>query len=474
MTRSNTLLVADAVSVHAGAQTLLRPLSFALQAGDSLTLLGESGAGKFLLAQALMGRLPAGLQARGQVQVDGHTTAAADGAARRPLWGRTLALLPQEPRLALAPLRRLLPQLSEVHHRVRGDAPHQSVAQAHATLVRVDLAAAAHQHPGQLSGGMAQRAVAAIAMAGGARILLADEPTKGLDAVQRDHLLNRLREHLAQGGVLVMITHDLQVARALGGQLMVLRDGEVVETGHAEQVLHAPQAAFTRTLCEAEPHHWPRRPTRPRGEALLTAEGLQHRLGHRTLFQDLSLRLHRHDRWVLRGPSGAGKSTLGNLLVGLQRPQQGRLHLQSTLHAQARQKLFQDPVTAFPPSRLLAQTLADAARQHHQPWAHVQAQLARLGLGDHLLQRLPSQLSGGELQRLALIRALLARPAVLLADEPTSRLDLITQRHAMQLLLDAVEEAEAALVLITHDDAITQAVATHVQGLGATESPAVA
>jgi len=454
------LLAVEHLGVHVGTRPLLRDVSFRLRAGEALTLLGESGAGKSLLAQAVMGNLPAALRAEGRVALAGTESRAADTRARRPHWGRTLALLPQEPALALDPLMRIAPQLSETHELVRGAAFEAAQAAALGDLESTGLASSARRYPWQLSGGMAQRAAAMVARAGGARVLLADEPTKGLDRHWRDHAVAMLQDVQRSGGCVVVITHDLRVAQALGGQLIVLRAGEVAEQGDTHAVLANPQHAFTRRLVAADPTHWPRRRAAAPGAPVLSARGLSKGFGGKQLFEDLDLQIRAGDRFVVQGPSGTGKSTLGNVLLGLLPADRGVVHRAEGLGSTACQKLYQDPVASFAPRVSLARSLKDVAVRHRCPWPQVLQQLQKLGVAPDMLQRRPSQVSGGELQRIALARILAAKPALVFADEPTSRLDPVSQQEAMSVLLDALDERGAALILVTHDEDIAQAVGT--------------
>ncbi len=162
----------------------------------------------------------------------------------------------------------------------------------------------------------------------------------------------------------------------------------------------------------------------------------------------------------MQGPSGTGKSTLGNVLLGLVAPDTGRVERSARLRPHAFQKLYQDPVGSFAPHISLAQSLRDAARLHRCDWKAVQQRLAQLRVPEDLLARKPDQVSGGELQRIALARVLVAQPALLFADEPTSRLDPITQQEAIQVLMGAVQETGAALMLVTHDPHLAAAVGT--------------
>jgi ABC-type glutathione transport system ATPase component len=265
MTASDALLRVQGLAVHdAHGQALVRELSFTLREGEVLTLLGESGSGKSLLAQAVMGALPQGLRGSGQVQLRGGLH-----------WGRRVALLPQEPGSALSPLMAAERQVAEVHHLVAGrDAP-AALRQARLDLQALGLAAATGKRPFELSGGVAQRVAFAASRAGGAPLLLADEPTKGLDAAMCGQVVALLRRHVAAGGALLVITHDIVVARALGGRVAVMQAAEWLEQGEAGQVLQRPQHPYTQALLAAEPARWPRRPgPAPAGAPLLQARGL--------------------------------------------------------------------------------------------------------------------------------------------------------------------------------------------------------
>ena len=264
---STPLLVVEGLGIQVRGKALLRDISFALHAGEALTLVGESGAGKSLLAQAIMGNLPPALQATGQITLDGTTTRAQDAAARRALWGRKLALLPQEPSLALNPLARVAPQLAEVYRLLHQQPPSAASAQAEQVLGAAGLGGAGSHYPWQLSGGMAQRAVAAITLAGGAPVLMVDEPTKGLDPEACAQVAALLMAAQTQGQGLLTITHDLELAAHLGGRIAVLRHGCIVEQGPATEVLQAPRHPYTRALLAAidhEPSHCTLRAERAR------------------------------------------------------------------------------------------------------------------------------------------------------------------------------------------------------------------
>lgn len=449
------LRIEDLRVAAADGAALLRGVSLAVAPGVPLTILGETGSGKTLLAEAAMGTLAPELRASGRVVVEGVASDAGDPAARRALWGRRIALLPQEPWSALDPTMRALPQVAETHRLVRGLGAAAARARAAADLAAFGLDGAGRRFPHQLSGGMAQRVAVAAARAGGAPLLLADEPTKGLDAGLRDAVVAALRAALDAGGALLCITHDVAVARALGGEIAVMLDGEVVEHGPAARVLRAPAHAYTRRLLAAEPAAWPDPPPAPPGDApAVAAEGLAVSRGGRVLFSGLDLALARGDWAAATGPSGCGKTSLGDVLLGLRPPAAGRVRRAPGVARTAFQKAYQDPVAAFAAHVPLRTALAEAARLHGVARPRVEALLARLRVAGALLDRRPDQVSGGELQRIALARALLPDPVFLFADEPTSRLDPVTQQETMALLREVSAERGLAVLLVTHDAAM--------------------
>ncbi|SEB07737.1 ABC transporter ATP-binding protein [Rubrimonas cliftonensis] len=448
----------DDLRVSTGGRRLVGPVGFTVEPGRPLVILGETGAGKSLIAQAVMGSLPRGLIASGAVSLDGARVDALPRGAREALWGRRIAILPQEPWRALDPLMRNLSQVAETHAEVAG----QDWAQAR-TLARADLAdlglgaQAAAARPGQLSGGMAQRVAFAAATAAGARTLLADEPTKGLDDARRNDVARLLRRFVEGGGVLIAITHDIAVARALGGDVMILRDGEVLETGPSERILSDPQSDYGRALVEADPENWPFWTSTAAGAPVLAAEAITVGRGGRALLGGLTFALREGARIGVIGPSGLGKTSLLDTLAGLIEPMSGRLLRHGAGERPlAVQKLFQDPPAAFAPLATLAEQFRDLARRHGLVPQAIPALMQRLGLAPELLDRRPAQVSGGELQRLALARVLALRPAAILADEPTSRLDPVTQRNVMAVIGEAAEEAGAAVMLVTHNGALAQ------------------
>jgi peptide/nickel transport system ATP-binding protein len=461
------------LAVTTTGRALVDVTDLQLHRGRPVTIVGESGSGKSLLAHAVMGTLAPELQVRGSMTLDGQYLDLAHRADRRRLWGRTLALLPQEPVLALDPTMRVGGQVAEGAATWRTDRRQARTASS-ALLARLGLGGEVRAFPHTLSGGMAQRVAFAAATIGGAPVLIADEPSKGLDELARAELAALLRHHVETDGVLLTITHDLDLARTLGGDVLVMKDALVVERGPADEVLDHPRHPYSRRLLAAEPSRWshpwmrqhPTHTTTAGGRGgsrdpdavLITGAGLGKSLAGKTLFHDLDITVTAGERLALTGPSGSGKTTLGNVLLRLLPPDTGRVEHSPALAGGRLQKLYQDPAQAFPARVPLRSAFGDVIRRHRCDPRHLDTLLGTLRLAHDLLARRPGQVSGGELQRLAIIRAVLLAPTLLFADEPTSRLDLITQEETVRCLMDQVDDTDCALVLVTHDQALATAV----------------
>ena len=474
-TADDVVLSAEDVSVRVqGAQTaLLEPVSLALKAGEPLVVIGETGSGKSLLAQALLGTLPPELVASGSLWLDGEPYPLHTPENRRPLWGRRLAVLPQEPWLALDPLMKVIRQVGEAYRLVAGRSAQASHAAARSDLEQLGVAAASEQLPGKLSGGMAQGVAFAAARAGGAPLLIADEPTKGLDAARVSEIGELLLKSLAETprAGLMVITHDMALAHQIGGRLMVVRRGQVIEQGATRDVLAAPTHAYTRRLVNAAPQAWPEAAFKPAadsasrdgkaaGETIIRAENLTIARGDTTLLRDVELSVKGGEIIGVQGASGCGKSSLGDALLGLLPPHSGRV----VQHAERLeyQKLYQDPVATFPPRRTLGRLLKDLSARHGLDDSQLPQLMEQLSLAPELLSRLPGQVSGGELQRFALLRLMLIKPRFVFADEPTSRLDPLVQQEVIACMVKMVREQGTALVLVSHDAALLRKVADRV------------
>ncbi|SEO73344.1 ABC transporter ATP-binding protein [Aquisalimonas asiatica] len=454
------------LSVFAGDDCLVENLSLTLNRGERLTILGETGAGKSILAQAVMGLLPPGMTTQGRIRIDGRDLRDLDEDTLHQLWGRTITMLPQEPWHSLDPLMRSQQQVAEVYECVLDQS--RSVAQqsAHRDLDGVGLANDGAKLPGELSGGMAQRLAFCAATAGGARIILADEPTKGLDASKRDYVATLLTRQADDGAVLT-ITHDIDVARQLGGRIIVMRHGQVVEEGSAGQLLAAARAEYTRELMAASPALW-ESVDKHAGRRLrqqtpvIQARQLSKVRGGKRLFHELDLDVFPGEVIGVTGDSGCGKSTLGDILLGLLPPDTGTVQRAEGIPGHKYLKLYQDPPAAFAPGVPLGRLFDDLIQLHGLDADRLPPLLEQMRLAPELLERPAGDVSGGELQRLAIARTMLLEPVLLFADEPVSRLDPITSRDIILMLGELARTRNYAVLLVSHDPVLVDRVCHRV------------
>lgn len=439
-------VVIDRLSIKHGNTVIIDNVSFRLAHGESLTILGETGAGKSVLAQAIMGDLPTDFDVTGSVVVDGLDMLANRQQAQR-LWGHRMMMLPQEPWHALSPMMTLGQQVAEVYRFVKGQSRSKARDLSQQALTRFGLEQAAHKVPSQLSGGMAQRGAFVCSNATGAEILLADEPTKGLDISLRHDVTQQLASHCSKG-CLLTITHDVEVARQLGGRLMVMQQGCIVEQGNANRLFSQPKSHYAKQLLH--PARYESGKSANTSRPLVTVKNLTLQRGHQTLFSQLNFTLNQGEFIGLYGPSGVGKSSLGDALLGLL-PFDGEITFHTVLPRHQKLKLYQDPPAAFAPDVPLITLLEDVTARHNIPQSQILVLADELGLTASLLRRSATEVSGGELQRVALLRALLLQPQFLVADEPTSRLDTLTSQRITRLMVEKCRDMGCTVLFISHD-----------------------
>ncbi|GHB11201.1 MULTISPECIES: ABC transporter ATP-binding protein [Streptomyces] len=452
----------DGLTVEVDGQVLVDRVGLRIRPGTVTALVGASGSGKTTTGLALLGEYPAGARVTGEVVVHGR-----------------IGFIPQHPASVLNPARRVGALLRDMARQQVRDLPRtrrraaarQRVAEALADAQLPDAAELLRRYPHQLSGGQQQRVVLAQALLLGARVLVADEPTTGQDALTKRRVVDQLASVARRGIAVLLLSHDLDVVRELADEVVVMRGGRVVEKGPAHKVLENPVHPWTRELL-AEPRTVPYAEEGRAGTEVLRVDGLvaHHGAGGSRVpvLRVAGLTLRTGECLAVVGRSGSGKTTLARCLAGLHRDHRGQVLLDGeplprSLRDRSREQLaavqyvFQDARAAFDGHRpVLDQVARTAVRLRgagrEEATAEARRTLADLGLGDDLVRRLPGLLSGGELQRAALARALLARPRVLVCDEITSGLDPVTRRSLLDLLTVLVRQRDGlCVVLITHD-----------------------
>ncbi|MDQ1049382.1 ABC transporter ATP-binding protein [Streptomyces sp. V4I2] len=448
--------------VEIDGRAIVDGVNLRVRPGKVTALVGASGSGKTTTGLALLGEYPPGARVTGEV----HRSA--DG---------LVGYVPQHPAAVLNPARRVSallhdiarPQVRGLPRAERRTAARELVLRSLSDAQLADGEALLRRYPHQLSGGQQQRVVLAQALLLGARIVVADEPTTGQDALTKSRVVGQLAAVAARGIAVVLLSHDLDVVRALADEVLVMRAGRVVESGPVERLWTAPRHEWTRRLLDVQRAAAPRDGTGiEAAQPLLNVLNLTAVHGRTTVLRAPHLALHPGECLAVVGRSGSGKTTLARCLAGLHRDHDGEILLdgvalprslrhRSRTQLAAVQYVFQDARASFDEHRpVLGQVARTAVRlrgaDDRTATEEASATLGRLGLSDDLAHRLPGELSGGELQRAALARALLARPRVLICDEITSGLDTVTRRALLDLLAGLVGDGDdLSLVLVTHD-----------------------
>ena len=474
-------LKVEGLRVVIGDRPVVDGVSITVEPGECLAIVGESGAGKSMIAHALLGLVPAGAAVTADtLEVDGIELRAADERAWRDVRGSRIALVSQDALVSLDPFRRIGREIEEPLeiHRVGPRAERLRRAELALEAVAMpDVPRRMQAYSHELSGGLRQRALIAAALVTEPRIVIADEPSTALDATVQLRILRLLREIVDAGTALVVISHDLAAVTHIADRVAVVQAGRIVELGRTADVLERPQHAHTRELVDAWRIHTDPRPE-PGGEVVLAADVLVKSFpGAGRVVDDVSLTLRRGATLGVVGESGSGKTTLARMLMGIEQPDRGTVTLDGVAWSPLReaerrarrariQLVHQNPRAAFNPrwtiGRSLDEALAAGGTARTDREAGVTRALEQVELDPALARRRPGQLSGGQRQRAAIARALAVRPDVLILDEPVSALDASVQVTVLALLDRLQRETGVAMLMISHDLRVIAAVADDV------------
>jgi len=484
------------VATPDGAKTVLDGLSFDLFAGETLCLAGESGSGKSMTALAIMGLLPRPMAriAGGSIRLgETELTELGENGYRRIRSAR-IAMIFQEPMTSLNPLMTVGAQLREVlleHGQCRRSEVPGRALQLLRDVRLTDPERRLKQYPHELSGGMRQRVMIAIALACDPEVLIADEPTTALDVTVQAEILDLMRALQSEHGTAVlMITHDMGVVAEMADRVIVLRHGQQVEAAPVRSLFAAPESAYAQELLAAVPRlgQAPDRPGGPAGAPVLEVEdltvrfdvkgGVLNRAVARVFaVEGVSFQIPAGRTLALVGESGCGKSTIGKALLGLV-PWEGSIRVAGRqthgLGPQAMkavrrdiQMVFQDPGASLDARMTVGDQVAEPMRVHRLAGGaemrdRVEYLFRRVGLSADSINRYPHEFSGGQRQRVCIARALALSPKIIVADESVSALDVSVQAQVLELLQELQVQDGLSYLFISHDMAVVEQMADRV------------
>ena len=472
---------------------LVDNISFDIAEGQSFALLGESGSGKSLTALALLRLLSSNLQiCSGSVELNGTDLLKLPASQMRFYRAAKLAMIFQEPMTSFNPVMKVGKQILEplaLHRKQKGAEAHKSALQLFEDVGLPDPERVFQSYPHQLSGGMKQRAMIAMALVANPALLIADEPTTALDVTIQAQVLELLCDlQKRRGMAMLFISHDLSVVSNVAERIAVMRYGKILEEANADIFFKQARHDYTRSLYQMLPDQSKRgyllnpegqlqkldgadRTSQGRVEVddlavhFQLRSGLLRQIKHTVKAVDgVSFTLRRGRTLALVGESGSGKTTIARALLALNRPSRGKIHIVAEsggpepvddIKAQT-QIVFQDPFYSLNPKMSIAQILGEAllCKGCDDLDAELNRLLEQVGLSDDYLRRYPHQLSGGQRQRICIARSLAAKPDFIIWDEPTSALDVLVQAQILNLLQELQIQLNLGYLFITHDISI--------------------
>ena len=483
------------VSFHTrnGLVRAVRDLSFQVEAGQTLAIIGESGSGKSVACYSLLGLIPTppGRIEAGQALFGGCDLLTLTDREIRRVRGKGISVIFQDPMTTLNPYMKIGDQLTEPLRLHFGLSRRDAWQQATGVLEEVGISNAQgrmHAYPFEFSGGMRQRVVIAMALITEPEIIIADEPSTALDVTVQAQILKLLRElQLRRNIGIIFISHDLSVVADIADHIAVMKEGVFVEQGSRDEIFLSPAHDYTRSLLAAVPTT--RKPashvqTPDSPEPLVEVKGLSVHFNDSqsthpiVAVDDVSLSIQRHDILGLVGESGSGKSTLGRAIIRLLESIQGEVifdgvdisHYSGKKMRPLRrrmQMIFQDPYASLNPRMSVYDTLVEPLLLHRicsrrELDQEVLKLMDSVGLARESVLRYPHEFSGGQRQRIAIARAIATRPEFIVADEPVSALDVTIQAQILDLMLELVREYELTMLFVSHDLGVVRYLADRI------------
>lgn len=474
-------------------------LSYDLAQGGTIGIVGESGSGKSVSSQAIMG-LHRGTRAQlsGEIIFDGKDLLTIGDEELRQLRGRDIAMVFQDPLSALHPYYTVGNQIMEayrVHHDVSKKAARTRTVEMLDRVGIPNASARVDQYPHEFSGGMCQRALIAIGLHARPALLIADEPTSALDVTVQKQILDHLEGLIENlGTAVLLITHDLGLAAERATRVIVMQHGHIVEQGPSREILTNPQHPYTKKLIAAAPslaaqrsetrHH----KSSDSGLTLLQVKGVTKRFllpssrpwkkEYFTAVNNVDLSIKQMHTTAIVGESGSGKSTLAKMMLGLLDPTEGevtyegkpirKMRRDAELNFRKRvQPVFQNPYGTLDSMWSVFNIIEEPLKVHHLGDKKTRARrvseiMDRVALPQSMLRRYPMELSGGQQQRIAIARALVLEPELIICDEAVSALDVLVQAQILELLNELQRDLGLTYVFITHDLAVVKQIADDV------------